>query len=309
MNFAPVIIFVYNRADHFKRTFEALSKCEEAKHTPLYIFSDGSPNEENNAKVNEVRVQIRNAAKKNAFLSVNVVESETNKGLASSIISGVTRVINEYGRVIVIEDDCVCSPYFLKFMNACLEKFENDKSIGSIAGFTPIFKLPKDYDKDIFLAYRSCSWGWASWADRWENVDWEMKNAQRFITDAKLRKKLNRNGSDRFLRYYRQSKGVGNSWSIRFGADHVLKDYKVVYPTRSYIDNIGADGSGVHTAVNEADSVKTHIENAKENFVLDDVTVDERIQKSMKRFYSGGIIGEAKKAVKTKLVVMKYKRK
>lgn len=309
MNFAPVIIFVYNRADHFIRTFEALSKCKEAKHTPLYIFSDGSPNEENNAKVNEVRVRIRNAAKENAFQSVNVVESETNKGLAASIISGVTRVINEYGKVIVIEDDCVCSPYFLKFMNACLERFENDKSIGSIAGFTPIFKLPEDYDKDIFLAYRSCSWGWASWADRWENVDWEMKNAQRFITDAKLRKKLNRNGSDRFLRYYRQSKGMGNSWSIRFGADHVLKDYRVVYPTRSYIDNIGADGSGVHTAANEADSVKTYIENAKENFVLDDVTIDERIQKSMKRFYSGGILGEIKKSVKTKLILMKCKQK
>lgn len=309
MNFAPVIIFVYNRADHFKKTFEALSKCEEAKNTTLYIFSDGSPNEENDAKVNEVRVQVRNAVKENAFLSVNVVESETNKGLASSIISGVTHVINEYGRVIVIEDDCVCSPYFLKFMNACLEKFENDKSVGSIAGFTPIFKLPKDYDKDIFLAYRSCSCGWASWADRWENIDWEMKNAQRFITDAELRKKLNRNGLDRFLRYYRQSKGIGNSWSIRFGADHVLKGYKVVYPTRSYIDNIGADGSGVHTAVNEADSVKTYIENAKENFVLDDVTIDERIQKSMKRFYSGGILGEMKKSVKTKLIVMKYKQR
>lgn len=309
MNFAPVIIFVYNRADHFKRTFEALSKCVEAKHTPLYIFSDGSPNEENDARVNEVRVLIHNAAKENAFLSVNVVESETNKGLAKSIISGVTRVINEYGKVIVIEDDCVCSPYFLKFMNACLEKFENDKSIGSIAGFTPIFKFPENYDKDIFLAYRSCSWGWASWADRWENVDWEMKNAQRFITDAKLRKKLNRNGSDRFLRYYRQSKGIGNSWSIRFGADHVLKDYRVVYPTRSYIDNIGADGSGVHTAANEADSVKTYIENAKENFVLDDVTIDERIQKSMKRFYSGGILGEIKKSVKTKLILMKCKQK
>ncbi len=309
MNYSPVIIFAYNRAGHFERTFEALSKCEEAKYTQLYIFSDGSPDEANDAKVAEVRMKIREAAKKNVFSSVNVTEAKKNKGLAASVISGVTQVLNEYGRVIVIEDDCICSPYFLKFMNACLEKFESDKSVGSIAGFLPIFKLPKNYDKDIFLAYRSCSCGWATWSDRWENVDWEMKNAKRFVADAKLRKKLNSNGSDRFLRYYRQSKGIGNSWSIRFGVHHVLNGYTVVYPTHSYIENIGADGSGVHTSPEEADSVKTDIKNAKKDFVLDDVTIDKRIQKSMKRFYSGGITGEMKKAIKTKLTLMKDKRK
>ena len=175
MTYAPIIIFAYNRADHFIQVYNALSACKEAKDSDLFIFSDGAKNEAGKEKVNEVRTAVAAIKDSGDFKSVTVAESPVNKGLAASIIAGVTEVINKYGKAIVVEDDCKVSPFFLSFMNNALDCYENNKKIGSIAGYTPMIDLPEDYKKDVFAAYRSCSWTWATWKDRWDGVDWELK--------------------------------------------------------------------------------------------------------------------------------------
>ena len=217
MSYAPIIIFVYNRADHFIQVYNALAACKEAKDSDLFIFSDGAKNDAGKQKVDEVRSVV--AAIKNAddFKSVTVTESPVNKGLAASVIAGVTEVINTFGKVIVVEDDCKVSPFFLRFMNNALDYYQSNEKIGSIAGYAPMIDLPDDYEKDVFAAYRSCSWTWATWADRWAGVDWELNEISDFYKSTKLIKRLNSNGSDRFMRLYRQTKGNGSSWSVRFG--------------------------------------------------------------------------------------------
>ena len=173
---APIVLFVYNRADHFQKTFDALSKCPEAKDSDLFIFSDGPKNEAAAEKVQAVRQAIHDAESSGAFKSITIHESPVNCGLAQSIISGVTDVISQYGRIIVLEDDCMASPYLLSFMNRSLDAFENNPKIGSIAGYAPPIDFPNDYTDDTFLAWRSCSWGWATWKNRWQDIDWELKN-------------------------------------------------------------------------------------------------------------------------------------
>ena len=145
MSYAPIIVFVYNRADHFIQVYNALSACKEAKDSDLFIFSDGAKNEAGKEKVNEVRTAVAAIKDSGDFKSVTVAESPVNKGLAASIIAGVTEVINKYGKAIVVEDDCKVSPFFLSFMNNALDYYENNKKIGSIAGYTPMIDLPEDY--------------------------------------------------------------------------------------------------------------------------------------------------------------------
>ena len=156
MSLAPIIIFVYNRADHFVQTYNALAACKEAKESELYIFSDGAKNEAGKQKVDEVRAAV--AVIKNAgdFKAVTVTESPVNRGLAASVIAGVTEVMNKYGKAIVVEDDCKVSPCFLNYINGALDYYEDNKKIGSIAGFTPMIDLPDYYKNDVFAAYRSC---------------------------------------------------------------------------------------------------------------------------------------------------------
>ncbi len=305
MSYAPIIIFVYNRADHFIQVYNALTACKEAKDSDLFIFSDGAKNDEGKDKVDAVRAAVASIKDSGDFKSVTVTESACNKGLAASVIAGVTEVINKYGRAIVVEDDCKVSPFFLSFMNNALDYYESNKKIGSIAGYTPMLNLPEDYDKDIFAAYRSCSWTWATWADRWRGVDWELKNISDFYKSPKLIKRLNSNGSDRFIRLYRQTKGNGSSWSVRFGAHLVRNNLLTVYPRYSYNSNIGCDESGVHSKTDDAEKMRVDLSKSIETPSLCEIEIDKRIQKIMKKHYSYGLVSEIKKFIATALIVIK----
>ncbi len=305
MSYAPIIVFVYNRADHFIEVYNALASCKEAKESELFIFSDGPKNESGKEKVNEVRAAVAAIKDSGDFKSVTVTESPVNKGLAASVIAGVTEVVNKYGKVIVVEDDCKVSPFFLKFMNNALDFYENNKKIGSIAGYTPMMDFPDDYKNDVFAAHRSCSWTWATWKDRWEGVDWELKDIKDFCDSPKLIRRLNSNGSDRFIRLYRQTKGNGSSWSVRFGAHLVRNNLLTVYPRFSYNSNIGCDESGVHSKSDDAEKMRVDLSKAIENPVLTDVDTDNRIQKIMKKHYSYGLVSEVKKIIATVLIVIK----
>ena len=305
MSYAPIIIFVYNRADHFTQVYNALSACKEAKESELFVFSDGAKNEAGKEKVNEVRAAVAAVKDAGDFKSVTVTESPVNKGLAASVIAGVTEIINKYGKVIVVEDDCKVSPFFLRFMNEALDYYEFNKKIGSIAGYTPMIELPIDYKSDVFAAYRSCSWTWATWKDRWENVDWELKEIKDFYNSPKLIRRLNSNGSDRFIRLYRQTKGNGSSWSVRFGAHLVKNNLLTIYPRFSYNSNIGCDESGVHSTSDDAEKMRVDLSKAIENPILTGVEIDGRIQKIMKKHYSYGFVSEAKKFIATLLIVIK----
>ena len=309
MSYAPIAMFVYNRADHFEETFNALAKCPEAPESELFIFSDGAKSEAGQAKVDEVRNAVRKAAGSGAFKEVHIKENSVNRGLAESVISGVTSVIEKYGRIIVIEDDCVASPYLLKFMNRCLDFYEKDETVGAIAGFTPSINFPDGFNDDIFVAYRSCSWGWATWKRSWEGVDWKMKDIGEFFKNRKLIKRLNSNGNDRFIRLYRQSKKETGSWSIRFGAHLVKKGLLTVYPKYSYIRNIGCDASGVHSK--EEDAVKMRVDLSKSipDPEIKAVKIDKGIQKILKKHYSAGAVSNIKKAIATEAIILKHKLK
>ncbi len=303
MNYAPVAMFVYNRADHFKETYEALSKCEEARHTDLIVFSDGVKNEKTAGEVELVRAFAKEIQNRKDFNKITIIESPQNKGLAESIIEGVTKVLDKYGRIIVLEDDCVCSPCFLNYMNKCLDFYEKNKKIGAISGYTPSISFPEDYKNDVFTCYRSCSWSWGTWKDRWKNIDWELEEFSEFCKNPKLIKKLNSNGNDRFIRLYRQTKGNGSSWSVRFGAHLVKNDWLTVYPRYSYIKNIGCDESGVHSKSEDAEKMAVDLNKAIKEPQIIDVELNKKIQKTMKNHYSYGFVSDIKKFIATAMIV------
>ena len=115
--YAPIALFTYNRADKTKRAVESLLQNIEAKYSDLFVFSDGPKTPEKKAGVEDNRKYIHSIS---GFNSVHIIEREKNWGLANSLIAGITEVINKYGKVIVVEDDLILSPYFLQFMNCLL---------------------------------------------------------------------------------------------------------------------------------------------------------------------------------------------
>ena len=267
MKLAPVIIFNYNRPDHSMRTWEALSHNTLAAETELYLYCDG-PKEVTNEGVNEltserarkncslvqmVQTQAKqyaiDAEKAGKFKAVHVKCAEHNKGLANSIIGGVTDVINKHGRVIVLEDDLLTSPYFLKYMNEALNKYESYPSVFSIGGYNfPLTKMaiPQNYPYDVYVSIRFSSWGWATWKNKWNSIDWSLDYFEDFIKHQEQIEAFNRGGDDLTEMLTLQRDGKIDSWAIRYAFQHFYHHAVTILPCVSYVDNIGIDGSGIH---------------------------------------------------------------
>lgn len=280
---APVVLFVYNRVDHAEKTLKALSLNTKAKETDIFVFSDGAKSKKDEDAVKKVREIIHQENYRTAFKSFTIVESEVNKGLAKSIISGVTKIIEEYKTVIVVEDDCVTTTDFLEYMNDSLSFYKNNEKIWSIGGYTVNLKFPNDYKYQTYVMGRTCSYAWATWLDRWEKVDWEVKDYSSFKKNLKQRKCFNKYGDDRAKMLDMQQIGKTNSWAIRFCYAMFKNDMYTIYPCYSKVKNIGYD-IGTHVNVKKdkfyVDLNEQHIAS-----FVDRIEIDERIRKQYVKYF------------------------
>ena len=241
MTLAPILLFVYNRPLHVRRSIESLLANELAKESELYIFSDAAKDEATQPNVNEVRQFIHSIK---GFKEIHYVERTENWGLARNIIDGVTRLVNEYGRVIVLEDDLIVAPYFLQFMNDALETYKDEDNVCHIQAcdFTKDPILP-----DTFLIKWTGSWGWATWKRAWKLFN---PNGQELLDELikrKLTYRFDFNGKYGYTRMLRnQIKGKNNSWAIRWNASLFLADKLSLNVGKSLIQNEGFDGSGTN---------------------------------------------------------------
>ena len=238
---APIALFVYNRLDHTRKAVDSLKQNLLAQESDLIIFSDASKSELQTAKVRDVRDYISQIS---GFKSITIVERETNYGLAKSIIDGVTKVVNKYGRIIVLEDDLLTSPYFLKYMNEALEKYADDERVISIHGY--VYPVKQSLPETFFLRGADC-WGWATWRRGWAHFN---PDGQYLIDELKRRKLIGMfdfNGAYSFSKMLKaQIKGSNDSWAVRWHASAFLADKLTLYPGRSLVHNIGNDGTGTH---------------------------------------------------------------
>jgi len=284
MKLAPITLFVYNRPWHTQQTVEALQKNELANESELFIYSDAPKNEHAVENVARVREYIKTIE---GFKKVTIIERAKNWGLADSIIDGVTKIVNEYGRVIVLEDDLVTSPNFLRFMNEGLDFYHDNPEIMSISGYTlpaACMKFPKNFTDDVYLNYRNSSWGWATWADLWNLVDWEIKDYHQFVNDPRQQKQFNRGGKDLTGMLNSQMEGKINSWAIRFSYAHFKQGMYSVCPRHSYVNNIGHDGTGTHCG--ETHIFENDLSKAKRtcNFIKD-IQLNEDVMLEFRKFY------------------------
>lgn len=242
--YAPIALFVYNRPVHTRRTLEALAANPEAAGSDLYIFADAAKNAAAAPGVAEVRACIREVR---GFARVTVIERESNAGLAESIIQGVSRLCAEHGRAIVLEDDLLTSPHFLRYMNDGLAVWAADPRVLSICGY--MYPVELAADAPSFFLGAPHSWGWATWADRWAWFERDGASLLARIEAQGRRRAFDANGPHSYIKMLKdQIAGRNNSWFIRWQASGFLRQKLSLYPAQSLVRNIGIDGSGVHCA-------------------------------------------------------------
>jgi len=264
-----IALFVYNRLEHTKNTINAL-KRNDVSNVTLYVFSDGFKNSDDEKSVNQLRLYLKNIE---GFSKVIVTESNENKGLAKSIISGVTSVLKKHETVIVLEDDLVVSPYFVDYMRNGLLKYKDDRQVMSIAGYSyPIFSETLEDKSDTYFLKLTTSWGWGTWKDSWDFFEKDVdKIVQNFSKDEI--KEFNINNSENYWKQVLLNKSkVIDTWAIFWYAAVYKNNGLTLFPKVSMVDNTGHDGSGTNCgATNRYDvrlndsAIKFYEENIKEN--------------------------------------------
>ncbi|MFN5183921.1 MAG: DapH/DapD/GlmU-related protein, partial [Bacteroidota bacterium] len=281
MDLSPVVLFIFNRPEHTRKTLTALENNYLAKESILYVFADG-PLLNSTDKEKLLIDQTRGVVKEKKWCKeVIVIESNENKGLADSIIDGVTFVLKKYDKVIVLEDDIVTSVGFLKFMNDALEFYKNIEQVYHISGFNypNCPSLPETFFYNVPLC-----WGWATWRRSWAKFERSTDALIDFLDKSNKWQELNKFGGN-FLgsQLIANKYGSLKTWFIKWHTSVFINGGFTLYPNSSLVNNIGFDSSGIN---NGTTNIYTHNFLA-EKIEVKKIKIEENLDavKFIKEFY------------------------
>ena len=304
MSLAPIVLFVYNRPEHTLKTLEALMQNELAEKSELFIYCDGPKPNATKADLDKIDAVHTIILKKQWCKKVSIKKAEVNKGLADSIVQGVTEIVNKYGKIIVLEDDIVTTKGFLKYMNDALEVYQSDKKVMHIGSYLPHTNSHKKLPEIFLSRFMSC-WGWATWKPAWDKTNWNESELYVQIKDPKVRYEFNLEG---VLNFHEQLEnninGSINTWAIKWFTSIFLCNGLCLYPSHSLTKNIGFDGTGENCNlldVKEREGVRDFIKVTK-------IKIEESSlgKQYLKRYYRYGNDSGFEKRFKQKFLDFRY---
>jgi hypothetical protein len=241
MSLAPIVLFVYNRLDHTQKVIQSLAANNLSPQSELYIYADAAKNPDALPVVNEVRDYLKSIT---GFKKVHIRLREVNLGVDENVILGVTEVIAECGRVIVLEDDLVTSPWFLQYMNDALDLYENEDEVACIHGY--VYPIKQELNEVFFLKGADC-WGWGTWKKAWDMFEPDGAKLLHELLTQGLEKEFDFDHTYPYVQALKdQASGKTACWDIRWYASAFLANKLTLYPGQSLVNNIGHDASGMH---------------------------------------------------------------
>lgn len=274
------ILFTYNRSWHTKQVLDALMENTRIPDK-LYIFQDGLREENHRMEWEKVNLLIKTID----FCDCEVIVSDRNKGLADSIIFGVNYAFQKYDAVIVLEDDCVPHRLFMEYMFASLNKYEKESQVFSVSAYTNPVEVEKN-GTDAYFTRRAESLGWGTWKDKWEKhfqVDYRI--FARMKKNPELLEQYRIWGGDLLETVHGNVDGRCNSWAVFWALKTIEDQGYCLAPYESLVNNIGFDGTGVHSS----DAEFVQIVRAKENMtplvLPDEIRFPDQYEKTFGNFF------------------------
>lgn len=238
-NDIPVVLFAFNRHEQLKKTLDCLKNNSIPK---LYVFIDGP---RNSADEDDIKKVIKLVNKIN-WTSVQKIIRKKNLGLSRSIQTGLNRVFSQNESAIIIEDDICVAPSFYAYMIKALETYRNNKNIAGITGLRyPFSRMHLDRIKqDVFMAPRFSSWGWATWRDCWEKIEFDREDLQNMVLNTCP--DLKSAGDDIEVSYNEYLAGrLKGCWDVKYAVNMVVSKTYFIWPKFNLVDNIDI-GGGTH---------------------------------------------------------------
>jgi len=294
MELAPILLFAFKRPDHTRKVLESLAQNKEAKDSELHVFIDGPKENDDVRKIREVQSVINSQQWcKRVSISVN----ESNQGVPAQVVGNVKKFCDHYGRVIVLEDDLVLSSFFLSYMNKALEVYATQKRVMEVTGY--MFPV-KNLDRETGFMRGNCGWGWGTWHRAWKHYESDGQKLVEEIEDRNAQYAFDFDGTYGYFRMLKsQVKGKIGGWDIRWYASIFLNNGLTLFPKKSFVKNIGFDGSG--TNIPNSDAYNTELaKRPVSEFSNDAEETEEYVLATMEFFQSQKTINALTKKIMTR---------
>jgi hypothetical protein len=305
--YAPVIILVLDRFNHFKACFESLEKCVFAEHTDVYIALDYPPSNKYRAGWLKVSDYLEKKVEQNIFKKLIIVKRDRNFGVRfpdgnfSSIISDLQ---HKYETYIILEDDNILSPNFLVYINKGLEKFRDDDRISLVCGYNYPMDFPQSYKNNFYISKHLSSWGYGTWFSKEKHINkyYNLNFLKNLLKDKKSFEKLMKYRPSTVYSIINMIKNNTIYGDSAIGSYLCLEDKYCLFPTISKVKNIGVDGTGVN-AKSSSEPQKSYylnqnVDNSSVFEFSDDIFISEpemlirysSPQPVFKKFYKGLVV-------------------
>jgi hypothetical protein len=264
-------IVAHRRPDHLRNCLESLRRNPEFARTAVTVYVDGprtDPEAELTAQVAEVVEGFDSAA------DVRAVRRAENLGLARSVILAVDSQLARHESVIMLEDDLVVSPHFLRFMNEAMRRYRDDRRVASVHGY--VYPVDRALPETFFLRGADCL-GWGTWRRAWEMFEPDATTLQMRMEQmgAEAMEDFNFGGSYPYSRMLeRQASGQADSWAIRWYASAFVEGMLTLYPARSLVVHAGGDGSGTNVGTTDV----LDVELSDQPVLVTEISVEESAQ-------------------------------
>lgn len=242
----PVLFCTFARPECARQSFDAI---KAAKPSTLYFYS------------NKAREEKPDEVKKNTEIREYIKEIDWDCDLHTwfrdeyvdvytSLLGAINWVFDNEEQTIVMEEDAVGSLAFFDFCDKMLNKYKDDLRIWSICGSNYLKKRVK-HEYDYYFSHYSYITGWASWRNRWKQIDWNNIKAKEvyeakvmdMVFSTRREQSFFRNSLKRGIDFFERTK----CWDGIFNYTGRSQGGLFIIPAYHLVKNVGH--AGVHNKV------------------------------------------------------------
>lgn len=150
-----ILVVAYNRPEYFAEVIESLERNSESRTLPFYFFLDGGPG----AKQEANRMIINHSKIHNK----EIITRKRNYGCAKNLIDARRFLFDwcHYETVIVVEDDIILSPHYIRTLLALHQWTRNYSNIGVVQCWSYCFLNREEKRDKLHLVQESGSYWWS----------------------------------------------------------------------------------------------------------------------------------------------------
>lgn len=276
-------VFIFNRPEHARQVFDSLKRNGIPK---LYIFCDGP----RDGIMTDAIKKTREIAGAVDWCETEIVFHEKNLGTVENIVQGINLMCRTNDAVIVLEDDCLVRKEFYDFMSSCLDYYKDNPTVMHVNGYQLPVEPVRNSDYDIYFSTSATSWGFGLWKRSWPYFRMNIEDAADFCRSRE---------SERITRVvpnFEQSvrevlSGRVNSFIFRWNFLVNREGGFCVSPYKTFVRNIGWDGTGVHCrrsrrfAVDAADWEEDYFDAPRDFYLPEEILQNELMDQRTRVFY------------------------